>query len=257
MADISNVEKLLPRATFINMLTRAWAYYRSRTPNVWPGKVWIYPGKQGDYVSQIRFLDMKWRYEAYEKLHGTGSTNNIWIKRPAVVPTPEPVVTDNCYSSTRWSIVLQHYAQQATCGPSSFVEAIAEFGVTDLTHEEAAVLMHTNVGTAPTDLIAGGVAALKKRGINVKTYTKNFSDVGWKGVGELIADPRRTFVLHHCYKCNPDWGHYVALMKVCLDTKLVTVAENLHGAYEVRPFSSLQCDMSCMKQPSLIIFEKI
>lgn len=255
MADISSVEKLLDRATFVNMLLRAWKYYRENK-NTWPGKIFIYPGLKGDYISQARFLDMKTRYESWEKMYGEGSLRRIWIKKPTVAPTPSPVIQDNCYSSTAWSVIRQTLNGATTCGPSAFVEAIAEFGVY-ATKEEAGKLMHTNYGTDPANLISGGVELLNKRGIKVKTYTKNFSEVGWKGVGELIADPRRTFVLHHCYKCNSKWGHYVALMKVCLNQKLVTVAENLHGVYELRPFSSLLCDINCMKQPSLIIFERI
>ncbi|MDP3014149.1 MAG: hypothetical protein Q8M92_07915 [Candidatus Subteraquimicrobiales bacterium] len=202
---------------------------------------------------------MKHRYEV--AVINRAVFSSVWIKKPVAIPAPAPVVTDSCYSSTKWSIVKQHYAQNATCGPSAFVQAIAEFNVFDITHEEAAIAMGTNVSTPPHKVLEGGQKLLSAKGINTKTYKKTFSELGgWKGVGELIVDTKRTFVLHHCYKCSRTAGHYVALMKVCLDSKIVTVAENLHGTYQERPFSSLECDMKCMTWgdgKSFLIFERI
>ena len=87
MADISNLEKLIPKATFVNMVTRAYSFYRMHN-NTWPGRVYIYPGLKGDYVSKVRFLDMKARYDAAVKANL--SFSSVWIKRPADAPQPKP-----------------------------------------------------------------------------------------------------------------------------------------------------------------------
>ena len=57
MADISDKQVQVDRATFINMLLRYWAWRRSKEEE--PDIVYTRPNQAGDYVNLARFNDMR------------------------------------------------------------------------------------------------------------------------------------------------------------------------------------------------------
>ena len=104
----------------------------------------------------------------------------------------------------------------------------------------------------PTELIEEA----EKHGYNVTVEFKNFSDLGWEKVGEMVQDPNIALFFHEMYRRK--WGHYEYPYAVCMDSKIVKMANSLSGGYlENRAFSEQEAYMSLLNQPSIVIVRKV
>lgn len=85
MSDISNTDILLSNDTFRDMYQRYIDYKKLEGSE--PGRVYLHPGKEGDYVSNERFQDMMNRVLLYKE----GPA--VYIKPTTAPTTPETPVT--------------------------------------------------------------------------------------------------------------------------------------------------------------------
>ncbi len=180
----------------------------------------------------------------------------------ASTPKPAPSSGTGCKVTQRMKVIKQEMNQvtRRTCGPASIVEALFEWGLT-LDIDEVANYVKTApgyAGTAPSAILEGVPKLTKKYGIPCKAYLKNHTELGgYVGLGDLLEDPNRTAILHIAYNAN-ECNHYHAPMKVCFNSSLITIAENLHGQYEIFSFDDyLKRYIRRCSQKSYIIFEKI
>jgi hypothetical protein len=166
-----------------------------------------------------------------------------------------PGTDGNCYWNSKYDIFKQ---KEGYCGPSAAHIALQDIGI-NIPVDDIAVYEHTVVpsGTNPSDLDSGIVSVCKKNGYNVKVYSKSYHDVGLKTLGELLADPKKTVILHVLYKNHPGWGHYECPVKVCLREKTISVVETLHNAVEIHLEAEIIAWMNGISFNSVHIVERI
>lgn len=180
-----------------------------------------------------------------------------WSHQPKI---KSGIGTDgNCSWNSSYTIFKQELqGSRLTCGPSSFVIAARDFNIS-LSVREAADKLGTliyPIGTSPAQLLSNGVKIFKEKGVLVKAYTQNLSEVGLEGVCDVLEDTRKTGILHVNWKVNQG-GHYHTPIKACRKEKTITIAETLHAAYETRSFSEELRWAAGISGPSFIVYERI
>ncbi len=251
---------------FRNMSKRVYLYRKHFGHN--PPLVYIREGMKGDYVTYDHFENMDYRLTRWlsnpakkGKVPGCIYTKKPVYESTPVIPEkmPEPLSDGNCFRSAQWAVWKQSMTTRLTCGPYATKQALVEWAL-NIPVAEIAAIEQTgigNVGTNPANILNGVPKLTKKYGIPCKAYTKSFRSIGWKGVGQILADPNRTMIFHLAYK--DIWGHYDTPVKNCLKEDLVWIAENLHGEVEVHPCDRIESWIRNTpgNQDSCIIFEKI
>ncbi|WP_286242216.1 peptidoglycan-binding domain-containing protein [Methanobacterium ferruginis] len=173
----------------------------------------------------------------------------------------KPVTDGNCFESaqyTVWKQEMNKYTRR-TCGPFAVKEAIFEWG---LNPDIDTVVKYINTqlgytGTAPSDILEGVPKLTDAMSVPCKAYLMNHTEIGgFPGLGEVLADPKKTTIAHIAYKSS-SCNHYHTPVKLCLNEKRITIAENLHGAYEKYSFAGYTPLIENCAQKTWMIFEQI
>lgn len=150
------------------------------------------------------------------------------------------------------------------CGVSALQKCLFKFGITDFSQKTLAGWAGTTQAGTSHQGIATAVAMVnKKKGTKIKITEKNFSDIGWEGVGKILANPKQDIIFHNCYRLK--YGHYEVCNQVNLTTNVEKVLNSLGdkctntcycGYVENRTASEFKKYMAAISQKSLIILTK-
>jgi hypothetical protein len=262
MADISDKQVQVDRATFINMLLRYWAWRRSKGRE--PDIVYTRPNQAGDYVNLARFNDMRIRYENWEKAHGS-PPNFVWTIKPESTTTPQPS-GNGIYIEPSWNDVDQKLPY--TCGPAASVMALSALGIPTTETEMAQREWTTEDGTSHDGIRAGCIAEAREHGVNLSVTERNFSAGGsnlqarFKYLGELIADPMVAVIENGMCSGWPTYykqykgGHYVFATKIDLKQEKVWVADPARSWLLEYSFQEFAQGLALHSLPSLIILRR-
>ena len=92
---------------------------------------------------------------------------------------------------------------------------------------------------------------------------KSFKDLGWKGIGKILANPKQDIIFHNCYRLK--YGHYEVANQVNTNTNIEKVLNSLGdkctsscycGYVESRSAAEFKKYMDAISQKSLIILTK-
>ncbi|WP_406533417.1 hypothetical protein [Methanobrevibacter sp.] len=147
------------------------------------------------------------------------------------------------------------------CGVSALQKCLFKFGITDFSQKTLAGWAGTTTaGTSHQGLATAVAMVNKKKGTKIKITEKNFSDVGWEGVGKILANPKQDIIFHNCYRLK--YGHYEVTNQVNLTTNVEKVLNSLGdkctntcycGYVESRSAAEFKKYMAAISQKSLII----
>lgn len=150
------------------------------------------------------------------------------------------------------------------CGVSALQKCLFKFGITDLSQKTLASWAGTTqAGTSHQGLATAVAMVNKKKGTKIKITEKNFSDIGWEGVGKILANPKQDIIFHNCYRLK--YGHYEVCNQVNLTNNVEKVLNSLGdkctntcycGYVENRTASEFKKYMAAISQKSLIILTK-
>lgn len=150
------------------------------------------------------------------------------------------------------------------CGVSALQKCLFKFGITDFSQKTLAGWAGTTqAGTSHQGLATAVAMVNKKKGTKIKITEKNFSDVGWEGVGRILANPKQDIIFHNCYRLK--YGHYEVTNQVNLTTNVEKVLNSLGdkctsscycGYVESRSAAEFKKYMAAISQKSLIILTK-
>jgi predicted double-glycine peptidase len=138
-----------------------------------------------------------------------------------------------------------------TCGPSSLCMALSELKI-HKTETELAKLMNTTTNGTGHE---GFFQAMKS--LKLKSYHKNFKDVGWNNLATDIANPQVAVIIHGMCKGWPTYykqyhgGHYIYPIGVNMDQEKIRVADPSKGVIEYS-FNEFKNGMDLISQPSLL-----
>ena len=150
------------------------------------------------------------------------------------------------------------------CGVSALQKCLFKFGITDFSQKTLASWAGTTqAGTSHQGLATAVAMVNKKKGTKIKITEKNFSDIGWEGVGKILANPKQDIIFHNCYRLK--YGHYEVCNQVNLTNNVEKVLNSLGdkctntcycGYVENRTASEFKKYMAGISQKSLIILTK-
>ena len=150
------------------------------------------------------------------------------------------------------------------CGVSALQKCLFKFGITDFSQKTLAGWAGTTqAGTSHQGLATAVAMVNKKKGTKIKITEKNFSDIGWEGVGRILANPKQDIIFHNCYRLK--YGHYEVTNQVNLTNNVEKVLNSLGdkctsscycGYVENRTASEFKKYMAAISQKSLIILTK-
>lgn len=262
MANITNKQVQINKATFINMLLRYWTWRRSKGKE--PSIVYTRPNQQGDYVNLARFNDMRIRYENWEKTHGS-PPNFVWTILPKSTPTAQPS-ENGIYIEPSWNDIDQ--TTDYTCGPASSVMALSALGINSTETEMARREWTTEDGTSHEGIRSGCVAEAKEHGIVLTVTEQNFSaggsslDERFRALGKLIADPQVAVIVNGMCSGWPTFyrdykgGHYVFPTKIDMNRRRVWVADPARSWLLEYSFEEFAKGMALHSLPSLLILRR-
>jgi Putative glycosyl hydrolase domain/Peptidase C39 family len=181
------------------------------------------------------------------------------IPAPNPNPQPIPVPVSGCYTSTRIEEV--HQKTGYTCGPTSSVMALYELGIIETEADMAKLEGTTTNGTGHPGLASGIIAAAAKFGVKVEVTFKRFVDVGWDGLGKIVADPNVACIIHGQTSGWPtyyvgSYGHYVVPVEVCTATSRIRIADPARDLIWYN-FAEFKRGMDLISQPSVCIITKV
>lgn len=150
------------------------------------------------------------------------------------------------------------------CGVSALQKCLFKFGITDFSQKTLASWAGTTqAGTSHQGLATAVAMVNKKKGTKIKITEKNFSDIGWEGVGKILANPKQDIIFHNCYRLK--YGHYEVCNQVNLTNNVEKVLNSLGdkctsscycGYVESRSAAEFKKYMAAISQKSLIILTK-
>ena len=151
-----------------------------------------------------------------------------------------------------------------SCGPHALMQSF--YNLTGIDVKET-VLMDvcgtTTNGTSHQGLATGLAYLNRKYNTNITMEWKNFSDIGYKQLGELLCDKNSTIFWHELYRNK--WGHYSLGNKINTATELFNILNSLGnkcsppaycGYQESRKFATQKSYWSGINQPSICILRK-
>ncbi|MDY9922805.1 C39 family peptidase [Methanobacterium sp.] len=262
MANISDTQVQINRATFVNMLLRYWTWRNSKGTE--PGIIYTKPNQQGDYVNLARFNDMRLRYEKWEGVNGS-PPNFVWTIPPTSTPTPTPS-TNGVYIEPSWNDIDQ--TTDHTCGPAASVMGLSALDIDTTETEMANREWTTEDGTGHDGIRNGCIAEAAEHGVTLTVTEQNFSAGGsnlqerYKKLGELIADANVAVIVNGMCSGWPTYykqykgGHYVFPVKVDLNQQKVWVADPARSWLLEYSFSEFAQGMALHSLPSLLILRK-
>ncbi len=190
-------------------------------------------------------------------------TNTITVNK-----APEKPKCTNPYSSSPFHTKSGGgYLGQKTgysCGPHALMQAY--YNLTGIDVSEATLMDvcgTTTSGTSHQGLATGLAYLNRKYGTNVTMEWKDFSDVGYTKLGELLCDSDSSIFWHELYRNQ--WGHYSLANKVNTSSSLFNVLNSLGnkcgspaycGYQETRGFSTQKSYWNGISQKSICILRK-
>lgn len=182
-------------------------------------------------------------------------------------PTPTPTNCKNPYTSSPFH-TTQAPGQlgqrtSTSCGPHSLMQCY--YNLTNIDASETSLISAcgcTSAGTSHQGLATGLAWLNKKYGTNVTMEWKDFNDLGWKKLGELLCDPNTTIFTHLLLKMK--WGHYSVFNKLNTSSESLNILYSLgsrcgtgyYGYQTSRSFSTQKQYMSGISQASICILRK-
>ena len=195
-------------------------------------------------------------------------TNNPTVWKPYNIRL-EQIQTDSngCFNGTNIIEVHQDETGSGTCGPSSSAETSPKIFGVPIDKYVFGAAEKTDTGTAPANLISGYINVAAQHGVKLEGVIKNFSDVGWTGLGQLVAHPDYIVIvegmtagLRQDINGNSiytgDDEHYVAPKTVCINGQKIEIADPDRDLiwYSFDTFAQF---MSLESNPSLLILQRV
>ncbi len=194
---------------------------------------------------------------------GSSVTNTIKVNAD-----PEKPKCSNPYSSSPFHLTqgggMLGQKTAYSCGPHSLMQAY--YNLTGIDTSETELMRAcgtTTAGTGHPGLQTGLAYLNKKYGTNITMEWKDFSDIGYTKLGELLCDSDSTIFWHELYRGQ--WGHYSLANKINTNTSLFNVLNSLGsrcsypaycGYQETRGFSTQKSYWGGISQPSICILRK-
>jgi len=252
--DISGTAKFLPKATFLDMKKRVddWISTKGSSPTT----VYIDSTKK-EHVNYEIYKDMLERMEKWKIAKGTYA-DGVYVSPPTPPVPPSTLKTkQNCMYVAKY---LKDYINQETsywCGPNCIQQVIYELWGKYYSEKEIAQIAGTiPSGTGYQGLYNALTTLVTRLGGKVKIEWKNFSELKWEGLNDVIKDPNRSFYTNCLYKNK--WGHYEYFIGICLSSKQVIVANSLSGGWiETRSFATAEQYIRGITWPSVCIVTKL
>ena len=194
---------------------------------------------------------------------GSKVSNNIHV-----TADPTPAKCKNPYSSSPFHTTQGggQLGQKTaySCGPHALMQAYYNLTGIDTSESELMSACGTTTSGTSHQGLATGLAYLnRKYGTNVTMEWKDFSDLGYTKLGELLCDSNSTIFWHELYRSQ--WGHYSLANKVNTSTSLFNVLNSLGsrcsypaycGYQETRGFSTQRTYWNGISQKSICILRK-
>lgn len=150
------------------------------------------------------------------------------------------------------------------CGVSALQKVLFKFGIKDYSQSTLAKWAGTTTAGTSHQGIATAVAMVnRKKGTKITIAEKSFKDLGWKGIGKILANPKQDIIFHNCYRLK--YGHYEVVNQVNTSTNIEKVLNSLGdkctsscycGYVESRSAAEFKKYMDAISQKSLIILTK-
>ena len=226
-------------------------------------------GSDGTKYFKQTFVDMARRVSEYEVKNGrspaivylTGNTivqnttNNSGDYKSPYDSHPHP--TGSCCNQRGQN--TPYY-----CAPSSIHKILYKFGIRNFTQGDLARFMGTTTAGTGHAGIETGIATVSRRtGVKLSIKWVNFSDLGWDGLGKIIANPNKDVICHNLYRNQ--YGHYEVFSNINTSTQICKIINSLgskcnNGCYEGylenRKFSTHRSYMNGISQKSIGIVTK-
>ena len=194
---------------------------------------------------------------------GSKVTNKIHVEKD-----PEKPKCNNPYSSSPFHLTQGggQLGQKTaySCGPHALMQAYYNLTGIDTSESELMSACGTTTSGTSHQGLASGLAWLnKKYGTNVTMEWKDFSDVGYTKLGELLCDSDSSIFWHELYRSQ--WGHYSLANKINTSTSLFNVLNSLGskcnspaycGYQESRGFSTQKAYWNGISQKSICILRR-
>jgi hypothetical protein len=185
----------------------------------------------GEKISQADYTDAIKRVQAYIESNGKPKTVRMGTAVTSTSVTPPKIqVQTGVYVSPKW----KHNMDQDTkyyCAPFVDAQILYELYGIDVAEKYLAEQAGTTTsGTGHPGIISAVTIGAAKYGHSVQASFQNFSDTGWKLLGEMVADPNIGIGLHVLYRNHIGWGHYMYPVLIDLNKKIITCIDSLNDA---------------------------
>lgn len=255
--NVDGLEIKILRDEFIDMKNRKEQFMASHN-NTPPKTIFLKPIHEGDYITWNKFLEMntKWMtfYNANKRF-----PNFIWTNAPSPITPPKPPtpVTD-------WVLTGYFAADKQdtayTCADSSMQMMLSAKGI-NANEAELAKWAGTVASVGTTHAGIRKAVGHFAPGISMTEHT--LGEMGWQGIANALAKGCefilhiRTSPLHYDANGNVVWihdyGHYIFLVGVNINKKLVRVYDPTKGD-RTFTFAQMQNAFAAVSQKSLLEF---
>ena len=274
--DISNSSKVLPLATFKDMLQRYTNYVKTKGKE--PNITYIDINNPYEYVTVKQFSDMNKRYQEWIAKNGK-EPNTVAVNKSTTTTTTQTTTSTTNSNKTKFTVTTYCESNggdclgQITgyhCGPHSIKQALRKFGIKGYSERTiGSYAGTTTAGTGHGGLETAIATIARKEGITLKVTWKNFSDLGntqrerFKKLGELMTASNTAVFWHELYRNK--YGHYSLAKTDNLDNSSLIIANSLGskcnspaycGYMETRSFSTQVSYFRGISQKSICIITK-
>ena len=214
--------------------------------------------------------DLKAKQTATKNTKTTSSPSTSTNKKPAnsakttVKKTANPTIFTSSPHPTKKGCGGMGQDTSYYCGVSALQKVLFKFGIKDYSQSTLAKWAGTTTAGTSHQGIATAVAMVnKKMGTKITITEKSFKDLGWKGIGKILANPKQDIIFHNCYRLK--YGHYEVANQVNTNTNIEKVLNSLGdkctsscycGYVESRSAAEFKKYMDAISQKSLIILTK-
>ena len=212
--NIENTDTTITAQEFKDAIKRYEEF--KKTNNREPKIIYLRPS---EYVPLQKFKEMKQRWD-------------LFIATYQREPKTIKVKKDFNYFRVV-TFIAEKQDTGYTCGPSSLAMLLRELsdGTLKITEEELAQKAGTTKkGTSHEGLFKAAKQIAKQLNWEIECTDKKLSQITYRELGEMIADPRIGVIAHIRTKGfkiwnNQDFGHYVFPVALDLDKKIITIAD--------------------------------
>ncbi len=237
---------------FEDMICRALKFEKERGR---PPQIVYVDDRREEYVNWSRFQEMFHRYYDF-------MTKNHRIPRFIMInPQAPPKPSEDSRGCCDTGFYKQDYQDTGySCGASSLKMALSAYHIFVTEQEIMRIAGTTSAGTTHD----GMIRAANHYGL--KAWFRNFIDTGWAKIcdhikknGEIIFHIMTHKLQDDC-RGNTVWrgayGHYIYLIKVCPDEKIVWVADPTKGV-RCHTYSQMEAAMAAVTwAPSVLFLQK-